>query len=159
MFFFLIAGAGELLRRAADRRREAFRPGTRANVYSHVSLYVAFAHAFGFIDFPASVRSLLAFAEFLLGSLRAPKSVLNALGSVKHFQLDLQMPVEVFDARKLVLWRRALPLTCRHVPRQAPPMSLGLVEQLCELSLRLGQAEVLPVTALCRGEGPSRGRS
>ena len=141
--FFCFVGAQELLRRASRRRQEAFRPGTRANVRSHVLLYIAFTQAFDFIDFPATVDSLLAFGEFLLSAVRAPKSVLNALGSIKHFQLDLQLSVEVFDARQLFLWRRALPLTCRHVPRQAPPMSLELLDQSCGLSLRLGTLGVV----------------
>ena len=133
-------GAQQLLRRAAFRRREAFRPGTRANVRSHVLLYIAFTQVFQFPDFPAAARTLLAFAEFLLLSFTAPKSVLNALGSVRHFHLDLQMPVDAFDNRSLVLWRRALPFTCRHITRPAPPLGRALLTQLCQLSLQLGDS-------------------
>ena len=74
----------------------------------------------------------------MLQSVTAPKSVLNALASIKHFHLDREFSVVAFDARSLRLWRRALPLTCRHVPVQAPPLDLALLCQLCQLSLRLG---------------------
>ena len=133
-----VVGAKRLLRRAADRQRQAYRPGTRANVRSHVLLYLAFARKFGFRDFPATLGALLAFAEFMLLSFTAPKSVLNALASLKHFHLDFQWSVEVFEARELVLWRRALPLTCRHLARPAPPLMLDLLQQLVGLALRLG---------------------
>ena len=141
--FLCIAGAEQLVRRAADRRREAFRPGTRANVRSHVLLYVAFVHAFSFTDFPTSARVLQAFGEFLLLSCTAPKSVLNALGSVKHFLLDHHLDVAAFADRDLFLWRRALPHSCRHVRAQAPAMPFVLLEQLCVLSLQLGEVGVV----------------
>ena len=121
LFSFLV-GADTLLRRAARRGREAFRPGTQTNVRSHILLYTAFARHFNFTDFPADCEVLLAFAEFLLQAALAPKSVLNALSSMKHFHLDTELSVVAFGSRQLWLWRRALPLTCRHMPVQAPPI-------------------------------------
>ena len=53
---------------AIGRRREAFRPGTVANQHSLALLYFAFTIYFRFRDLPASVRTLLCFAEFLLRS-------------------------------------------------------------------------------------------
>ena len=106
-------------------------------------LYVAFTQAFELGDFPASCSTLLAFAEFLLQAVTAPKSVLNALASIKHFHLDHEFSVVPFNARPLRLWRRALPHTCRHVPTQAPPLELALLCQLCQLSMRLGDGGVV----------------
>ena len=145
--FIFIVGAARLLRKAADRRHEAFRPGTRANVRSHALIFVAFANHFGFSDFPASARVLLAFGEFLLQTYTAPKSVLNALASLRHFHLDFGLDVSGFQARSVMLWRRALPFTCRHLPMQAPPVSLELLEQLCALGRRLGESGAV-MTAL-----------
>ena len=104
---------------------------------------MAFTQAFSFIDFPAVAGALQAFAEFLLQTCSAPKSVLNALGSVRHFHLDHGLHTGAFDSRQLQLWRRALPHTCRHVPAQAPPLPFQLLERLCGLSLRLGEAGVV----------------
>ena len=111
-------------------------------------IYVAFTQVFGFVDFPVTERSLQAFAEFMLRSSTAPKSVLNALGSIRHFSLDHRLPVEAFDSRAVQLWCRALPHTCRHVPQQAPPVSTRLLTQLCELSLRLGESGVVLATLM-----------
>ena len=147
MFSFSFTGAGELLRKAADRQRQAYRPGMRANVRSHALLYVAFTQSFGFTDFPATERVLLAFAEFLVRTFTAPKSVLNALSSVRHFHLDHGWPILAFEARSLMLWRRALPLTLWYVPHRAPPLRLGLLEQLCNFSSWLGQPGIV-LTAL-----------
>ena len=142
--FVFITGRTELLRRAAWRRRQAFRPGTRANIRSHVLLFTAFAREFGARDFPASTSTLLAFAEFLLVSFTAEKSVLNALASVRHFHLDCGLPTEAFDDRALLLWRRALPLTFRSQRAQAQALPLELLRQLCQLSRLLGvKGEVL----------------
>ena len=137
--FFHFVGRRILLKEAAKRGRQAFRPGTRANVQSHVQLYTAFAFYFGFQDFPATVEGLLAFAEFLARSFSAPGSVLNALASVRHFHLDCRMVVDAFDDREVELWKRALPLTCRAVKRQAPPVSSELLGKLCELARGLGK--------------------
>ena len=111
-------------------------------------LYVAFALECGFPVFPATEISLQAFAEFFLQSVEAPKSVLNALASLKHFQRDLRMDVQAFDSWPLQLWKRALLLNCRHVPRPAPPFPFSLVEQVCMLCDKLG-AEGVVFAALC----------
>ena len=132
-------GAAQLLRKAAHRRHEAYRPGTRANVRSHVLIFVAFTNCFGFVDFPVAARTLLAFGEFLLRTYDAPKSVLNAFASLKHFHLDFNLDVSGFQHRSVQLWRRALPLTCRHSVSQAPALQLTLLEQLCSLGIRLGE--------------------
>ena len=154
------------MERAAIRRRGAFRPGTLANVRSHVLLYVAFVGTFGLKDFPATVVSLQAFAEFLWPSCIAPKSVFNALASVKHFHLDFALDIAAFESRKLQLWRRALVLNCRHVPLRAPPLTLELLEGLVQLSLGLGEmgrvmaalmsilfASMARLSSLLKGEG------
>ena len=129
-----------MLRRAAERRKQAYRQGTRANIQSHLRLYVAFAFQFSFTDFPATGRVLQAFAEFLFLTYKAPKSVLNALASIGHFHLDHGLDTGAFEFRELQLWRRALPHTCRHVPKQAPPITVSLLRRLCGLALGLGEA-------------------
>ena len=76
-----------------------------------------------FVDFPASYDTLLAFAE----SFRAPKSVLNALASLKHFHLDADLALAQGVATHL----------------SAPTLTLELLAQLCHLSLRLGEGGVV----------------
>ena len=124
---------------ATRRRNSAFRPGTQANIRSTILLFIAFAHRFGYEDFPADAGTLMAFGEFLLQSYSATKSVLNALSSVRHFHLDCRFPVEAFADRDLVLWRRALPLTVRTVSSPAEPLTLELLERLCALAETLGR--------------------
>ena len=76
-----------------------------ANMRSHIKLYIAFAQSFGLPDFPDTLNSLQAFAEVLLQSVQGPKSVFNALASIKHAHKDLLLPVGVFDAWEK--WKRA----------------------------------------------------
>ena len=120
----------------AARRRtaSAFRPGTKANQRLHVLLYVAFSKFFQETDFPAAAGHLLRFAEFVLRSCRAHWSATNALASVRTFHLQCGFDVQAFADFRLVLWKRALPAMVRHVPWQAPPLPLGLLDRLCALA-------------------------
>ena len=122
-----------------DRKNRAFRPGTQANIRSHDSLFIAFTQRLGFRDFPAEPHTLMALWEFLLRAYSAPKSVLNALASLKHFHLDCRFPVEAFEDRNLVLLRRALPLTVWTIPRPTQALPFGVLEQLCRLAETLGE--------------------
>ena len=101
-------------------------------------LYLAFTIYYRFTDLPASERTLLCFAEFLLRSYSAAKSVTNTLSVVKQLHLDLRLPTEVFESPALHRWKRALPLTVRWVPHRAPPLPLAILEQLCSRTAAWG---------------------
>ena len=113
------------------------------NVRSHVLLFAAFADHYGFRDFPATASTLTCFGEFLLRSFQAPKSVFNALASVKHFHLDYALPTLAFESRRVALWKRAVSLTVRHVPAGAPPITREVLDKLCCLAARLGELGVV----------------
>ena len=115
---------------ARSRKERAFRPGTVANQDSLALLYLAFSIHFQFKPFPADVRVLLCFAELTLHTFTATKSVTNALSAVKRVHLDLGFEVAAFKATALARWKRALPLTVRWVPRQAPALPFDLLERL-----------------------------
>ena len=103
-------------------------------------LYAAFARFFNFRDFPAERGTLLAFAEFLLRTWTAHKSVTNALSSVRGLHLRLGLDVSAFDHHDLVLFRRALPLTVRPAVHRAPPFTLAVLEAVCGRASQLGPA-------------------
>ena len=123
---------------AIRRRREAFRPGTVANQHSLALLYVAFTLYFRFVDLPASERTLLFFAEFLLCSFAATKSVTNALSAVKRLHMDLGFSTVAFDAPAVERWKRALCTMVRWVPRQAPPLQLEVLQRLLSATHSMG---------------------
>ena len=120
------------------RTREAFRPGTRANHYSHVVLYVAFSLWFPATDFPAQAIHLQRFGEFLLRSFRAPKSVLNVISSVRQFHLAHGYDTQAFIDYTFGLWKRAVNKTVRHVPAPAQALPKKVLERLCCLAQSLG---------------------
>ena len=124
---------------ARRRSTRAFRPGTVANQDSHILLFIAFSIYFGLRDFPASAAVLICFAEFLLRTYSATKSVLNAISSVRRFHLDGRYDVAAFDDVTLSRWRRALPLTVRTLPVRATAIPLGALERLCRLAETMGQ--------------------
>ena len=122
-----------------ERCGQAFRPGTRDNQRSHALLYVAFTIYFAFRDIPAAPKTLLCYAEFLLRSYRAPKSVTNALSSVRRLHIDLCADQSAFTSPLVERWRRALPLTIRDATEAAPPMPLPLLDKLCALAHDAGE--------------------
>ena len=101
-------------------------------------MYVAFAIYFSFRDIPVAPQTLLCFAEFLLRSFTAVKSVTNTLSSVKRLHLDLHADITAFETPKFACWKRALPLTHRVPTLGAPPLALPLLERLCDLAWSLG---------------------
>ena len=91
-----------------------------------------------FLDVPAAPKTLLCFAEFLLRSFNAAKSVLNALASVRTLHTQLGASTEAFDGQALRYWKRALPFTIRSVVSQAPPLPISVLVKLCTLAHSLG---------------------
>ena len=128
------------MRAAKKRTSQAYRPGTRSNHQSHALLYVAFTIYFSYRDVPAASETLLRFAEFLLRSYTAVKSITNALSPVRCLHCDLQADTQAFDSNLLAGWKRALPLTFRNPESRAPPLPLALLQRLCQLALTLGHA-------------------
>ena len=136
--FSLVADLQRLQEAAEARHGQAFRPGTLANQRTHLMLYVAFTIWFGLSDFPAGVRVLLLFGEFLLRTYKAPKAVTNALSSVRGFHLLHGLSTDGSDHYHLTLFKRSLQLTVRHVPTRAPPLPFELLEKLCARAMAGG---------------------
>ena len=126
--FVYISDWQRLKTAATQRQRQAFRPGTTANQHSHVLLYLAFTIYFRVRDFPARIGVLLFFGEFLLRSFQAHKSVTNALSSLCTFHRVYGFDGGAFEDFRFQLFKRALPLTVRHVPNPAPPLSLSVLQ-------------------------------
>ena len=82
--------------------------------------------------------NLLIYAEFLLRTYTATKSVSNALSSLRTFHLIWGFPTSGFDNFQFSLWKRALPLTRRRAPVPAPPLPLAALRLLCSRALQLG---------------------
>ena len=83
------------------------------------------------------------FGEFLLRDYKAPRSVTNAFSSVRAFHLDSGMDASAFSSRQLSLFRRALPITLRHVPARAPPLPFLVLERLCTAARERGTEGVV----------------
>ena len=97
---------------------------------------------------PTSADVLCLFIEFLLRSLRSPKSVANAVASVRHLHLELGAPLDVFGSYDVRRALRALPLTVRHIPQPAAPMTASVLRRIVSFCLPFGQRGKT-FTALC----------
>ena len=123
---------------SSRRRAQAYRPGTQGNRWSHALLFLGFCLYFGFPDLPAQPHVLILFAEFLARTYRAHRSITNALSSLRTFHLMYGLAVQGFDHFQVGLWKRALPLTLRSVPFQAPAMPFRLLSDLCRRARGMG---------------------
>ena len=139
VFCVCFADLWRLGRSASRRRAQAFRPGTRANQHSHALLFVAFCLYFSVPDFPATATLILLFAEFLIRGSMRPRSVTNVLSSLRTCHGVFGYSTSGFEDMRVVLWRRALPLTVRHTPSPAPPFPLELLVRLCSRARGLGR--------------------
>ena len=108
---------------------------------------MAFSIRFRLTDFPAGLDSLLTFGEFLARSVKAHKSITNALASIKSFHLQYGFDAEAFDNFQFALWKRALPMTHRHEPAPAKALPVELLRELCGEAVGFG-SEGLAVAAL-----------
>ena len=126
----------------------AFRPGTRRNHFTHWRLYFAFCGHFNLPDLPATTSNLVLFAEFLARSFRAPKSITNALASLRHLHRAFDFDLAPFEAYPLTLFVRALPLTLRHTPNPAPPCTLAQLKRLVAALDTMGLGGLV-LKALC----------
>ena len=110
-----------------------------ANRHSHGLLYVAFSIYFAFPDFPAAVSTLLCFAEFLLRSFTAAKSVLNALASVRALHTEGGFDTAAFDQPALLKWKRALPFTLRIAPSPSSAPTRGHTCRVLQIRSLFGE--------------------
>ena len=125
-----IAGLQQLQRRARRRQDLAFAPGTRANHFSHLRLFLLFTAFYGLQDFPAAVGTLILFVEFLTLSYSSVKAVSNALASVKFFHERQGCDIAPFSHLRVRLALRSLPFTMRVHVSQAPPFPPQLLAPL-----------------------------
>ena len=124
--------------RVARRQKQAFAPGTRANHLSHLRIFLLFSVFFGLQAFPADVRTLLLFLEFLTLSFASPKSVANVMASVKFHHERLGFDLQRFEHIRLRLALRSLGRTMRTAPSQAAPFPPQLLAPLVGFADRLG---------------------
>ena len=93
---------------------------------------------FGLQAFPADVRTLLLFLEFLTLSFASPKSVANVMASVKFHHERLGFDLQRFEHIRLRLALRSLGRTMRTPPSQAAPFPPQLLAPLVSFADRLG---------------------
>ena len=137
------------LKEAADKRRYlALRPGTHANHSMHLLTFLRFCISFELSDFPASDSTLCMFAEFLLRSYKAPKSVLNVLSSIKFYHSLKNFDISGFNTFKFLLTKQAISKSVRHSSNSATPMTKKILKDICRIALSRGD-QGLAFASLC----------
>ena len=122
----------DLLRRAADRRTHAFRPGTQANHERYMRSYVAFCLQYRIDDLAPTAQQLSAYVEFLLHSGISPSTIPNFLAGVKHYLQAAGMDSTVLTSYTLSLTLRSLRIDYSQTPNRKHPITLKQVRKLVD---------------------------
>ena len=131
----------DLLRRAADRRTRAFRPGTVANHERYMRAYVAFCLSYQLDDLTPTAHHLSAYVEFLLHSGISPSTVPNFLAGIKHYLQATGMDASALSSYTLGLTLRSLRIDYTQVPHRKEGLTLTQVRRLvnyCDMKGLIG---------------------
>jgi hypothetical protein len=116
----------------------AFRPGTVSNQQTQIKSFVQFCLQYGLSDLHPSVDTLTLYIEYLARRFKSPKSVHNYVSAVvlMHKQLGYDCPAAQSFPVQLML--KAIDKSMRHIPSVKMPVSVTLLQQLCQLCSTMG---------------------
>ena len=114
----------QLRKAVASRVKQAFRPATRKNLFTHLRLYFVFCRHFNLPDLLASTANLLLFAEFLTHSYASPSPLLMSwlVCAICKAPLSLTSPPSQ-PIRWHCLWERSS--SCCGTPLTRPALHPG----------------------------------
>ncbi len=121
-----------------QRKRQAFRPGTRANHLSQFKSYIMFCAQYGLQDIPASTDTICLFAEHLGQRLRSARSVRNYVSAVRLLHKYVGQTPPSLHSFELSLVLRALDLTMSPFSRQVQPVTEAMLIQISDICTSLG---------------------
>jgi hypothetical protein len=127
------------LRACQQRRiRHAFRPGTISNQQTQINTFRKFCKQYGLQHINPLESTLTLYIEHLARKFQSPKSVHNYMSSVvlMHKYMGLDCPAAQSFSVRLML--RAIDRTMRHVPTLRLPVSVTILQHLCQLCDTLG---------------------
>ena len=129
------------MRRAADRRARAYRPGTNANHERYMRSYVAFCLAYRIDDLAPTAQQISAYVEFLLHSGISPTTITNFLAGIKHYLCSAGMDYSVLTSYTFGLTLRSLRIDYARAPNRKEGLTLQHVRRLvnyCNLKGLIG---------------------
>jgi hypothetical protein len=123
----------DLRRSARRRRKQAFRPGTRANQRCQIASYLKFCLERDLNFLNPSTDTLCLYAEFLALRFTSAKSVKNYLSAINLFHKLKDISAPSLDSFQYQLMLRAIPLTMRAMPMQRSPITPTMLRDICEI--------------------------
>ncbi len=121
------------------RKKQGFRPGTRANHICMMKKYVSFCLRNKLKYIKPSVETVCVYIEFLARQFISYKSVVNYLSAVKLLHDYAGSKARALDSFDVALMRRAVRLSLRTTPNRRPPITIPMLKQLCGLCDKYGR--------------------
>ena len=126
----------------------AFAPGTLQNLTTQWVKFLSFCTFYDQEGLPASAQVLTRYVQYSSGHLKAHESMLSYLSGVKKLHISLGYPVAQFDDLMLKLTLRGLHHNNTHVPNQALPITIEILQKM-EEKLNLENKEDALFWAAC----------
>ena len=114
-------------------RKSAYAEGTIVNFKTQWTAYLLFCNYFEVNPFMVSVDFLCAYAQFLSRTFKSVQSIRNYLNGVRTLFLLHGQDIDFFSSFEIKLTLKGLERKLKHLPRQALPISLDILEKIYQL--------------------------
>lgn len=124
---------GNLHDEMLQSRRLAFAQGTNDNLKVQWKSYLLFCNYYKMFPFYTSSNNLCYFAQFLSRSFKSVDSIKNYINGVRILFLLLGFEDKIFHTFELKLTIRGLNRSLQHLPKQALPITLEILNKFYNL--------------------------
>lgn len=110
--------------------KQAWACSTRKAIRAQQLQYLEFCEHFQLNSLPADLYTLLIYSQFLSTKYRCPDTVQNHLVGVKWLHFFSGLDTTVFGHEALRLMLRGMARIKKHVPKQALPLTISMLESI-----------------------------
>lgn len=122
----------DLMERALERQRHAFRPGTIANRESAMKSLISFAVDMNFTFNRPKPEELCAYIELLAQRQMSPKGLRAHMSSLKSFFINAGYDANPFDSTVVSNALRAIDISIQHAPKMKQPLHPSTLARILE---------------------------
>ena len=128
--FHLDSDTSVLRKDMHSSQRSAFVAGTWTNLRTQFFTFILFCRHFHLSYLPASLDTVMLFAQFLSRSFKAPQSIRNYLNGVKFVHVMFGYEYNFHQDTHFKLLFRGIQRNMNHVPKRAAPISPDILQRI-----------------------------
>ena len=125
----------------------AFAQGTTSNKSRQARSYLTFMLSYNQNPLAPTITNLLLYTQCLANSFKSVVSVKNYISGAKAYLLQRSGDLTSFASPMLANLLKGITKLSTHIPRQAPPIDIATLKQICDVFTAPG-SEALPAKAV-----------